>query len=505
MSRGKRYNGSEHKLNIKKVIAVIIAFLVIIMFVAVFIKLMQPKAETTEKKVAMAYYSAFTNNKWGIIDSSGNTVITPGYDEMVVVPNKDKAVFIVTYDVDYTNGTYKTKAVNEKNEQLFSTYDQVEAIQNYDQQNNIWYEKSCLRVKKDNKYGLIDLSGKVLLDCNYESIEPLIGISNSLITTKDGKKGLVSSTGSVIIDNEYADIKSLTNEYENGYIVKNSEGKLGVIGTSKKILLPIEYDEIKNVYAESTYIAKQSGSWKIVNVKDNTLTDLNYDDVNSMDSSNMVVVKGGKYGIATLTGEEKVAPQFDSLKNIYQNYYIAQKDGKQGVIDDDNNIKIDYNYKFITYVKTANIIEAESEKVETDLYDKNFNLKLSGIVSEINTDQGYMKVRINSDYKYYNFKFEEKKNTEILTNNTLFLAKKDGKYGYVDKNNVVVVNYIYDDATEQNNSGYVAVKKDGKWGAINSKGETTVAPTLTLENNPVIDFIGTWHLAEDANANYYTK
>lgn len=51
MSRGKRYNGSEHKLNIKKVIAVIIAFLVIIMFVAVFIKLMQPKAETTEKKV----------------------------------------------------------------------------------------------------------------------------------------------------------------------------------------------------------------------------------------------------------------------------------------------------------------------------------------------------------------------------------------------------------------------------------------------------------------------
>ena len=147
MGRGKRYN-PEHKLNIKKVIAVIIAFLVIIMFVAVFIKLMQPKAETTEKKVAMAYYSAFTNNKWGIIDSSGNTVITPSYDEMVVVPNKDKAVFIVTYDVDYTNGTYKTKAVNEKNEQLFSTYDQVEAIQNYDQQNNIWYEKSCLRVKR---------------------------------------------------------------------------------------------------------------------------------------------------------------------------------------------------------------------------------------------------------------------------------------------------------------------------------------------------------------------
>lgn len=139
------------------------------------------------------------------------------------------------------------------------------------------------------------------------------------------------------------------------------------------------------------------------------------------------------------------------------------------------------------------------------MFDKNFSLKLSGIVSEINVDKGYMKVRVNSDYKYYNFKFEEKTNREILKSNTLFLSKKDGKYGYVDKDNVVVVNYIYDDATEQNESGFIAVKKDGKWGAINSKGETVVEPKYTLENNAIIDFIGSWHLAEDINANYYTK
>ena len=175
------------------------------------------------------------------------------------------------------------------------------------------------------------------------------------------------------------------------------------------------------------------------------------------------------------------------------------------MIDSDNNVKIDYNYKSITYVKTANIIEAESEKVETDLYDKNFNLKLSGIVSEINTDQGYMKVRINSDYKYYNFKFEEKKNTEILTNNTLFLAKKDGKYGYVDKNNVVVVNYIYDDATEQNEYRFAAVKKNGQWGSINEDGEEIIEPKYNLDNNFEIDFIGKWHLGQDLNMNYYCE
>lgn len=505
MGRGKRYNGSEHKLNMKKVVAVIIAILVIIMFIIILTKLAQPKAETTEKNVSMAYYTAFSNNKWGIIDSSGNTVIAPIYDEMIIVPNKEKAVFIVTYDVDYTNNTYKTKAVNEKNEQLFSSYEQVEVIQNYDKQNNIWYEKSCLKVKKNNKYGLTDLSGKVLLECNYDSIEPIIGVNSSLVTTKDGKKGLVSTTGSIIIENEYADIKALTGEYENGYIVKNSEGKIGVIGTNKKILLPIEYDDIKNVYAEDTYVAKENGSWKIINVKDSTSNSMNYDDVKSMNSNYMVVEKDGKYGLATISGEEKIVPQYDDLKNIYQNYYIAKKDGMAGVIDENNAKKIDFNYKSLVYVKDANIIEGESDKVETDLFDKNFSLKLSGIVSEINAEKGYMKVRINSEYKYYNLKFEEKKNTEILTNNTLFLSKKDGKYGYVNKNNVVVVNYIYEDATEQNESGYIAVKKDGKWGTLNSKGETVVKPSLALSNNPVIDFIGQWHLAEDANANYYTK
>ena len=52
---------------------------------------------------------------------------------------------------------------------------------------------------------------------------------------------------------------------------------------------------------------------------------MDYDDVKSIDSTYMIVEKSGKYGIALTTGEEKVEPQYESLNNIYQNYYIAQK------------------------------------------------------------------------------------------------------------------------------------------------------------------------------------
>ena len=50
-----------------------------------------------------------------------------------------------------------------------------------------------------------------------------------------------------------------------------------------------------------------------------------------------------------------------------------------------------------------------------------------------------------------------------------------------------------------------AVKKDGKWGVIDSKGKEVVKPQYTMENNSLIEFIDEWHLGEDLNLNYYTK
>ena len=68
-----------------------------------------------------------------------------------------------------------------------------------------------------------------------------------------------------------------------------------------------------------------------------------------------------------------------------------------------------------------------------------------------------------------------------------------------------MVEYIYDDATEQNEYGYVAVKKDGKWGALNKNGEVVQEPTYNLDDYIMIDFIGKWHLGKDINMNYYNQ
>ena len=503
MSRARRYNG-ERKLNVKKVAAVVIAILVIIMFFIGIRELVKDKPNTNEKVFAIGYYTVYENGKWGVIDTKGNTVISPSYSEMIVIPDNSKAVFAVLENTDYENGTYSARIINDKNETLFKEYNKVELLYNYDENNNIWYE-NVLKVEKDGKYGLISFDGKTLTDCTMDKIEVMIGTKSVYVTTLDDKKGVVDNLGKTIIENKYVEISSLTEKYENGFIVKNENGKYGVVNYDGTTAVEEKYDEIANVYGSGLYAVKESNTWKLIDTVAETYLENEFDEVKSIDMENVLIKKNGKYGVVTKNNEEKIPVEYDNLVYAFGDYYIAKKEDKYGIINIDNQVKVEYKYTYIKYYSESGFIQANKENMESDLMNKDFSVKASGIVTQINNEKNYIRLRVNGDYKYYNFKLEEKENTEILNTNTIFLSKKDGKYGYVNEKGIVVVDYIYEDATEQNKYGYVAVKKDGKWGSIDSKGKVVIEPTYTLENVLVVDFISNWHLAVDLNANYYTK
>ena len=68
MSRGKRFDDTP-KLNIKKVIAVIVAIIVIIMFIFI-IKGILDKDSNQNMITSKEYLTIFQDNKWGVIDST---------------------------------------------------------------------------------------------------------------------------------------------------------------------------------------------------------------------------------------------------------------------------------------------------------------------------------------------------------------------------------------------------------------------------------------------------
>ena len=504
MSRGKRYS-KEPKLNIKKVLAVIILIVVVIMVIYVMKALMTKEETGTGKVAALNYFPVYTNEKWGVIDSLGRMTIDANFDEMIIVPNKTEDIFICTYDVDYETGSYKTKVINSKNKEIFTEYDLVEPVYNYDKNQSMWYEQNILKVKQNGQYGLINLSGKKILDCKYDKIEAIKGIENSLLIEKDGKVGLCNSDGNIIIDVNYKNISALGEDYKNGYIVTNEDGKYGVIDVNKTIILEPEYDDILPVYGNGKYVVKENGKYELIDKEKQVLISDGFDEIEEINGEQVIIKKNGKYGVINLEKEEIISTNYDELDYISNENYIAKKAGKYGVISTEEKELLPFEYISIIYRKQARFIEAEKENaVETEIYNEKLELKKTGIIAECNETKGYIRLRENGEYNYYNLKFEKKDSKDLLTSNTLFLSKKNGKYGYIDKNGNVVVNYIYDDATEQNSYGYASVKKDGKWGSIDGTGKIVVDPKYSLENNLKIDFIGKWHLAEDLNANYYT-
>lgn len=505
MSRGRRYE--EPKLNLKKVFAVIVAIVVVIMFIFI-IKGILTKDKEQVKITSKDYFVVFQNNKWGVIDSNGDNVIEPSYEEMIVIPNSKKDVFLCIYDVNYETGEYKTKALNSKNEEIFTQYEQIEVLSNKDANNNIWYEENVLEVKKDGKYGIINLEGKELTSCQYEAIATVEGIKNTIKVTKDGKVGIIDKEGKEILNTQYADITNLGKDNKEGFIIKDENGKYGIVDYSNQTVLETKYDEILKVYGNDMYVVKQEGKQKLVKKGGEEILTAGFDEIKEIlknADNGMIYKQNGKYGVMKTTGEVTITPEYEGLKEAKSGLLIAKQNGKCSVIDLQKAAKIGPSYLTITYNEKADIYIAEKENYENDIIDNTFVIRQSGILIDIDDEKGYLELKQGEEYKYYNFKFEEKNIADIQTSNTLFKSKKDGKYGFVNKDGEVIVDYQYDDATEQNIYGYAGIKQDGKWGSIDNKGNVVQEPTYDLEDYLKIEFIGRWHLGKDINMNYYNQ
>ena len=263
---------------------------------------------------------------------------------------------------------------------------------------------------------------------------------------------------------------------------------------------------LKKYLGNNLYVVKEDSSWKIIDALGNTVKEDGFDSVKEIDGENIVIEKGGSFGVINVNGEEKISVQYQDLKFACDKYYIAKSNDLYGIVSLDNVVCLDFKYSNMNFLNKTNFYEAENSNYTTDIISRALEVKLSNvIISELNVDKAYMRVRENGEYKYYNFNFEEKTNKDVLKSNTLFLTVKDGKYGYTNKNGDLIVNCIYDDATEQNAYGYSAVKKDGLWGVIAHDGTLVLKPSVNLDDSLYIDFIGTWHLYKDAGISVYLK
>ncbi len=131
-------------------------------------------------------------------------------------------------------------------------------------------DKEVFSVKKDEKYGVIDRDGKVIVPFEYEQISA--NIYDVLLTKKDGKWGMLSVDGTVIIPMEYKDVVSPGERNAQHFWVKKSDSLWYHYNYPEKILSKTGYSIVNNFVDQYAFVlpkGMKDGTYiNIINVND---------------------------------------------------------------------------------------------------------------------------------------------------------------------------------------------------------------------------------------------
>lgn len=461
------------------------------------------------------------DNRYGVIDKNGSIIIEPQY-EMIQIPNPEKPVFVCLFDYNNDTMEYKTKVLNDKMEQIYTTFSDINAIQIKNNTEKYSYQTQVLKYKENDKYGILSIDGKKITDAKYDEIESIAYKSNILAVKQNDKYGVINITGKTIANCEYDTISADyyyndNSKYEYaGYIVsvKTDNGyRYGYIKYDGKVLLKPEYTQIERIPLEEEekqiyLIAYKDGQAGLIknkrivlnheyesieyNVENNVLTigrarkygvtdlkgkiilSLEYDEIDVVGNC-IRTTKNQENKIFDINGNEQGNVDYINIINTDSQYkVVVNSENKFAIINEKNEKIIDYNYDYIEYlfgeyfIVTSNekvgIININNNYVVEPKYDSIQKVDNTNVVQAINAAEDIMDL--------YN------KNLELTVSmKNAMLIKEDEYIKVVSDNNMEYLNY---DGDKQNNTQVLkgnnifAYRQGEKWGFADENGEIKV-------------------------------
>lgn len=571
----------------RKIIILSIAVIIIIIIAVALVMYFRKRAKYVydiEMVTNIEYNTINVGNRYGVIDGDGNVIVEPNYG-IIQIPNPSKPVFICMSDYNTETKEYDTKVLNDRKEQILTGYESVQAIPTETTADGIPFEKSVLKYKKNGKYGIIDLEGNEITEPIYDDISA-VSYKEGMLLVKQGEKyGVINMNGIQVIDNEYDNIAvdnyyNVNSKYEKtGFIVckrEDSGYRYGYINYKGDKVLDNEYTEIErvtemedddNIYLVA-YKDGQAGLLKnkkeILNYEYENITYNSYNDV-------FVIQRNGKQGVADREGKVKIEPKYTEMSfggiylnviedgtnkvidlngnevtdgyiyrmpttdgnysivygedEIYKiidnngnvvvdksytyieelgnNYYIVASYNNNGIIDLSGRSLVDLRYSSIFKLDNTNLLQANISSTNTvSLINNNMQVVATMENAGIEVEDNYVRLYSETDNRYFDFSGNELTAQELFPNNNLYAKKINDKWGFVDKDGNVKVQNEYDMVTELNEYGFAGIKKDGKWGVINSNGEIVQEPIYEIDSiSPT--FIGIYYKTNEWYGNNY--
>lgn len=409
----------------KKLIIIGILILVIIAIVVSLIIYFSNRAKyvfDVEYVSNIEYSTVRIDDKYGVIDGNGNIVIEPTYN-VIQIPNPSKPVFVCMSNYNTEAKEYETKVLNEKREQIITGYSNIQAIPANSTADGIPFENTVLKYKKDNKYGLMSLEGKEITDAIYDEIASITYKEGMLLVKQDGKYGIININGKIVIKPEYDNIT-----VDNYYDVSTGYQRTGFIVCSIK-------DEGYR-YGYVDYRGKK--------ILDTIYTEI--ERVTDFEDEKDIYIVAYKDGQAGLLKNRKLILDYEYEDIIYYAYndvFIVQRNGKQGIADRKGNIKIDTKYTNISF--GGIYVNAVDESGETQILDLDGNVVTDGYIAKMPTEDG-------QHFIVYN---------------------EEGIYKIIDNNGNIVVDRSYTNIEEIANNYYIVANNRNN-GIIDLTGKSLV-------------------------------
>ncbi len=269
------------------------------------------------------------NGRYGYMDKQANIVIPAMYTSA-----KNFANGLASVQVDENS---KFGYINKENRFIVEPK-YVDAESFYEGYASVYTEKKFYSMKGGNvntdKVGVIDTKGNEVIPPIYETVS-LKRPGGIFKVTKNEKQGLIDSTGKIILPVEN---KKIDEFYSDIARVEKTSGMFGLINKEGKWLLPADYTELSSLYSSDGFYVKKDGKYSV------------YD-------KNMKVIIPADTAKRVAISKKNIAYVFDNAIKVFDISGKLIKTMKQESVDlygtnffsNDDSLKIAYFKTIILY------------------------------------------------------------------------------------------------------------------------------------------------------------
>ncbi len=366
-------------------------------------------------------------------------------------------------------------------------------------------------IRIDNRYGVIDEQGNVIIEPNYDIIQipnpskaVFICMSDYNTDINEYETNKVLNEKKEQILTGYQSVQAIPTEttadgipFEKTVLKYKKDGKFGLIDFDGKEITDPIYDDISAVtYKEGMFLVEQDDKLGIINLNGVSVLDVEYDMITVDNYYNMdtryqktgfIVCKigdnGYRYGYINYKGDKLLDTEYTEISRITDIdddnniYLIAYKDGQAGVLRNKRTI-IDYEYESIIYNANndAFIVQRNGKK---GIVNRNGDIRIEPQYTTLIWNGTYLNVKEQDGTE----KVLDENGNEVTDGYVSRTSTSDGQhsivygdddiYKIIDNNGNVVIDKGYSYIEDIGNNYYI-VASSQKNGIIDLTGKSVV-------------------------------